>query len=116
MNTGEELQITIGVYYLDGTTGTDNDGGLLPQLPRALPLPVVSADTGEGQVSVTSLTFTTENRDVPQTVTITGQNDDLTDGDQAYTIDIGPASGSAEYEGQNGPSVSVTNVDNDIPG
>ena len=50
-----------------------------------------SSDTTEGTVSPASLTFTTANWNVPQTVTVTGVNDALDDGNVAYTIVTAPA-------------------------
>ena len=44
-----------------------------------------SSDTTEGTVGP-SLTFTTANWNTPQTVTVTGVDDALDDGDIAYTI------------------------------
>ena len=45
-----------------------------------------SSDTTEGTVSPASLTFTTANWNVAQTVTVTGVDDAVVDGDVAYTI------------------------------
>ena len=45
-----------------------------------------SSDTTEGTVVPASLTFTTANWNVAQTVTVTGVDDALDDGDVAYTI------------------------------
>ena len=45
-----------------------------------------SSDTTEGTVGPASLTFTTANWNVAQTVTVTGVDDALVDGDVAYTI------------------------------
>ena len=45
-----------------------------------------SSDTTEGTVSPASLTFTTANWNVAQTVTVTGVDDALVDGNVAYTI------------------------------
>jgi len=39
-----------------------------------------SSDTTEGTISTASLTFTAGNWNVPQTVTVTGVNDDVDDG------------------------------------
>ena len=44
---------------------------------------VVSSDLSEASVSVSSLTFSPSNWDVPQSVTVTGVNDGLGDGDQS---------------------------------
>ena len=50
-----------------------------------------SSDTTEGTVSPASLTFTPANWNAPQTVTVTGVNDAVDDGDIAYTIVTAPA-------------------------
>src|SRR5262245_31655305 len=51
-----------------------------------------SSNPAEGTVSPGSVTFTPDNYDAPQTVTITGVDDDLVDGNQNYTILTSPAS------------------------
>ena len=45
-----------------------------------------SSDTGEGTVSPNSLTFTSGNWSSVQTVTVTGVDDAIGDGNQSYTI------------------------------
>lgn len=74
-----------------------------------------SSDTAEGTVSPASLTFTTSNWNVPQTVTVTGVDDGTTDGDVDYTI-ITAAVTSADsgYNGINPADVSAGNVDDDL--
>ena len=78
---------------------------------------ITSSDTTEGTVAPASLTFTSGNWDTPQTVTITGVDDDLQDGDIAYTI-LNATSTSADgnYNVINPTDVSVTNTDNDTAG
>ncbi len=49
---------------------------------------IVSSDTTEAVVSVSTLTFTPENWNVSQIVTVTGVPDFIDDGDQAFTITI----------------------------
>jgi hypothetical protein len=76
-----------------------------------------SSNTDEGTVAPASLTFTTLNWSTPQTVTVTGVNDDVDDDDVVYTIATDPAtSGDAKYSGQDASDVSVTNVDDDTAG
>ena len=59
-----------------------------------------SSDTTEGTVAPASLTFTTANWNVAQTVTVTGVDDALDDGDVAYTIVTAPATSTdATYSG-----------------
>ena len=64
-----------------------------------------------------SLTFTTANWNVAQTVTVTGVDDALDDGDVAYTIVTAAATSTdATYNGVNATDVAVTNTDNDAVG
>lgn len=76
-----------------------------------------SSDTTEGTVSPQSLTFTQSNWSTPQTVTVTGVDDSIADGDQMYSIITAPASsGDPNYNGFNPSDVLVTNInDDDIP-
>jgi hypothetical protein len=54
-------------------------------------VPISSNDTTEGTVSPTSLLFTPTNWSTAQTVTVTGVDDLVDDGDVAYVAAIGPA-------------------------
>jgi len=75
-----------------------------------------SSDTTEGRVSKSSLVFTPANWKVPQIVTVTGVDDSIVDGDQAYTIVTGPAvckDPASVYNGLDPDDVNVTNKDND---
>jgi len=76
---------------------------------------LTSSDTGEGTVSPASVTFTTANWNTPQTVTVTGVNDDEMDGDIPYTIVTAAATGG-DYAGIDAADVSVTNDDDDTAG
>jgi hypothetical protein len=80
-------------------------------------LSFTSTDTGEGTVSPSSATFTTGNWDTPQTITVTGVADALTDGDQAYTITTSATSSAdANYSGRTVLDVGVTNTHvNQVP-
>ena len=106
-----------------GLTTTENGGTaqftirLASQPVASVTLNVSSSDTTEGTVSPAILTFTTANWDIPQTATVTGVDDALVDGDQAYTIVTAAASSpDPAYNGLNPPDVSVTNTDNDTAG
>src|SRR5688500_14037519 len=78
---------------------------------------LISSDTTEGTVAPASLTFTTANWNVAQTVTVTGVNDTIVDGPIAYTIVTAAATSTdTAYSGVNPSDVSVTNTDNDAPG
>lgn len=83
-----------------------------PQSPVTVYL--VSLDPDEGIANHDSLEFTKDNWFFPQLVTVTGQDDDVADGNQVYTILVGPAvSDDLRYHGQNPDNVTITNLDDD---
>ncbi len=76
-----------------------------------------SSDLTEGTVAPASVTFTTVNWNVAQTVTVTGVDDAVDDGDNGYSILTGAAaSADLAYNGFNPSDVSVTNIDDDAVG
>ena len=78
---------------------------------------VNSSRPGEGRVNPASLTFTQSNWSVPQTVVISGVNDCIADGDQAYRIIAARAvSNDLNYAGVKGPDQTLINLDDDAPG
>ncbi|MBN2777226.1 MAG: HYR domain-containing protein [Bacteroidales bacterium] len=78
---------------------------------------VSSSDLTEGTVSPASLTFTAANWNVEQTVTVTGVDDIIVDGDIPYTVVLALNAGSTTdpvYVAPLDPQdVSVTNLDDD---
>ena len=82
-------------------------------------IPLNSSDTTEGTIgppsSIVLLTFQPDATALnPQTVTITGVQDAIVDGNVAYTIVTGAAtSGDPAYQGLDPADVSVTNLDDD---
>ncbi|MBK8170384.1 MAG: hypothetical protein IPK60_08550 [Sandaracinaceae bacterium] len=91
--------------------GTDTFNIVLTAQPTAsVSVSLMSSNTIEGTVSPASVTFTTTNWSTPQTVTVTGVDDAVLDGDIAYTIVTGnAASADADYNGLAVADVSVTN-------
>jgi hypothetical protein len=76
-----------------------------------------SSDPGEGTISPSTLTFTRDNFDAPQTITITGVQDDVADGARPYTIVLAPAASmDARFDGLDLEDVRVENVDDDSAG
>jgi hypothetical protein len=99
-----------------GTTATFTV--VLTSQPTAdVTIPITSLDLTEGTVSAANLTFTNANWDSAQTVTVTGVDDALIDGDIAYTVEVGdPASADTNYDAlanADTADVSVTNFDDD---
>src|SRR6187431_1014591 len=78
----------------------------------------VSSTSSEGMVSPPSLTFTPNNWQAPQTVTVVGvNNDNVADGNQPYQVTLDPSkSADAAYRGLTSadlPYVNVVNGDDD---
>lgn len=98
--------------------GTANFTVRLNSAPTAnVVLSLSSDDEGEGTVAPASLTFTSENWNAPRTVTVTGVDDAIIDGDQAYLINFSAAASDDEnYDGRTPTAVAVTNVDNETAG
>ncbi len=85
------------------------------QPTAAVSIGVSSDDPSEGTVSTASLSFTTLDWNLAQTVTVTGVNDAVDDGNVAYTVLLAAAVGG-DYTGTNPTDVSATNTDNDPVG
>jgi hypothetical protein len=98
--------------------GSDQFSVVLDAAPTAdVVIPVSSSDTSEGTVDKTQLTFTADNWNVPQVVTVTGVDDTVRDGNVKYVISIGPVQSlDTRYHGLDPDDVEVTNQDNDKPG
>ncbi len=117
---GNQNNTTVGVVT-DNTTET---GGtttftvkLASQPSSDVVIPVVSSDTSEGTVSPSSLTFTSENWNADQTVTVTGADDDLKDGNQSYQVKLGKTtSADPNYNDLDVGTVSIANIDDDTAG
>lgn len=91
---------------------------VLASLPKAdVTYTVTSLDGTEGAVSPGTLKFTTTNGKTAQTVTVTGLNDSVADGDQQYTVRLSNGvSTDADYNNRFGTDLPFSNVDDDIPG
>jgi hypothetical protein len=112
----------ISVTPISGLSTTESGGTatfsvVLNIAPTADVLIGFSSDnTNEGTVNVSNLTFTAANWNIAQTVTVTGVDDLLIDGNQTYNIVLAPAiSSDANYNGLNPNDVTVVNNDNDLP-
>ncbi len=79
-------------------------------------LAIAVSDDTEGTVSTSEVTFTPGNWDTPQTVTVTGLDDDASDGDVTYEIVLGPSvSDDPNYDGLELDDISLVNRDDDAP-
>ena len=99
---------TIAANVIAGGTG-----GLVQMNPKVT-FPLESSLTTEGTVAPAQLVFTVDNWNVPQTVTVTGVDDTVDDGNKLYKITIkAAASVDTLYNGTAGGEVTVLNTDND---
>ena len=127
--TGDAVAVTnedndqAGITVLaDGHTTTEGGGQItvtvkLDSEPTDdVTITLTSSDPSEGEVSKPTLTFTAGDWNQPQTVTITGVDDDVEDGNIGYTITSLASSGDPNYQGRTGDAVAVTNEDNDQAG
>jgi len=111
---------------LSGTTATVSEDGtsatftvVLDAQPTSdVVISATSADTGEVTVSPATLTFTAANWDTPQTVTITGVNDSLSDGNQTTNVTVSVVDGSSDdaFDSVADQVMAVTTSDDDSAG
>ncbi|WP_167882434.1 DUF1554 domain-containing protein [Leptospira sarikeiensis] len=79
----------------------------------------VNANNKEGTIDQTSITFTPSNWDTPQSVVVTGVDDDVMDGNVQYQIGVKKATSSDSKYNNRTPSpnfVTVNNLDDDTAG
>ncbi len=120
-NTDDD-SVGVTVSAISGNTteggGTAEFDIVLDSEPTAnVTIPLNSSDVSEGTIAVANVVFSAANWNVAQTVTVTGVDDALVDGDIAYTIVTGDVtSADLSYDAltaANVADVSVTNTDND---
>jgi hypothetical protein len=105
-----------GNFFTTEAGGTNTFTVVLNTQPTADVIVTLSGlDTTEGSLSPTNLTFTDANWYTPQTVTVTGVDDFVSDGDILYTL-TATASNTGGYTGTETATISVVNQENDIPG
>ena len=111
---------------LSGTTATVSEDGtsatftvVLDAQPTSdVVISATSADTGEVTVSPATLTFTAANWNTPQTVTITGVDDSLSDGNQTTNVTVSVVDGSSDdaFDSVADQVMAVTTSDDDSAG
>lgn len=108
---------TTGLETTESQGTATFDVRLLSQPAANVTVHVASNNAGEGVASPAQLTFTPVNWNAPQQVTITGVNDNVADGNQAYQIVLdGVVSADTLYAARDPADVSVVNLDNDTAG
>lgn len=124
VNADNEVGVTVSAVSLSTTEagGTGTFTVVLNTAPASdVLIGIGSSDTTEGTVagpvSNTTLFFTPGDWNQPQTVTVTGVEDAIDDGNVGYVIQTGNAlSDDPNYNGAIVPDVAVVNIDNDTAG
>ena len=84
-----------------------------PVVPVSIPLR--TGDATEANVSPTSINFDSSNFMIPQTITVTGVNDEIHDGNQTYYIYTNAAdSPGGIYDNKNVSNFAAINIDNEV--
>ena len=105
---------TTGLYTSKAGDFTSFTVVLATQPTANVTLNLSSSNTSEGTVSPSTLTFTTADWNVPQTVTVTGVNDHQS-GSTPYQVVFAPAvSSDFELHGLQPTSVSLTNLPDEV--
>jgi len=111
---GFAIDASGGLFVAETLTTATFTVALKTKPTASVSVTVGSGDTTEGTVSPTSLTFTPTNWNTAQTVTVTGVDDAIVDGNIVFNIAFGAAASTdTSYNGTTPASVSAMNVDND---
>jgi len=106
---------TVGLQTDENGLAAQFDVHLAPAPPLGnVTVALTSSNPSEGQPLTAMLTFTPADYNIPQTVTVLGQDDPLIDGSQPYEINLVASSLDPCYDGAR-ERVSLTNHDNDAP-
>eukprot|EP01063_Lacrimia_lanifica_P037758 TRINITY_DN7861_c0_g4_i1.p1 TRINITY_DN7861_c0_g4~~TRINITY_DN7861_c0_g4_i1.p1 ORF type:complete len:3166 (+),score=728.41 TRINITY_DN7861_c0_g4_i1:103-9600(+) len=114
----------VGVNIAVSTVNTSETGAsaMVEISLKARPLSPVtmglsSSDLTEGAIDATAVTFAPASWNVVQSVKVTGQNDDVDDGDVKYNVVTAPfTSDDAAFAGVNPQDFELTNLDDDSAG
>ncbi len=117
-NADDEYRLVVGEV-----TGQATEAGgtatftvaLLSRPAQAVTVAVTSRDSSEGRVSPSTLTFQPGSWSATRMVTVTGEDDDVDDGDVSWDVRLDPSSGDANYNALADADVSVTTTDDDGP-
>ena len=124
--TLRNLDSALGGYYVSSVSRDTDEAGRTAEFRvrlRSEPtdnvtIYVVSSDTTEGTVSVDNITFTSSNWNADSTVTITGLADNLSDGDQSYSIRLlaDNTTSDLRYKYVDPSDVTLRNLDSALGG
>ena len=106
----------VSISGSDKTTGEDGDTAAFTVSLNAAPtdnvtLNFAASDTTEAKLNTLSLTFTKDNWNVAQTLTVTGVDDDADDGNVAYNLNVTLSSADAQYAALKVTPIALVNND-----
>jgi hypothetical protein len=123
-NTDDDVAGTPGMTLSKNVVATSEPNGadsftvVLNQQPATdVVIDISSNDTGEAVPTPALLTFSNVDWNVPQNVTVTGQDDPEVDGAQnfALTVSVNDAASDDAYDVLSDQVVNGTNADDDVP-
>ena len=125
VSVGDDDAAGFSVVQSSGSTSVNESGAgttdtftvVLNKQPNSnVVFSLTGVDSTEASLSASTLTFTTSNWNVAQTVTVTGINDDLDDNDQTSTVNIAVNDGLSDnnFDPLADQTVTITTVDNDV--
>ena len=115
--TGITVEPTSGLVTTEGGGEAKFEVELESEPSEDVLVPLTSTDASEGVPDPPELRFTPRNWDTPQEVTVRGVDDDLQDGNQAYSIILGEADSDDKFYDGFAPrtrTVFLRNDDNDF--
>ena len=114
-STGVEKKTTSNSALTTEAGGTVTAQVRLTSMPLStVTVTPTSSDNGEGQVSPDTLSFTNKSWNTYQTLTITGVDDNVTDGTQTYQIDFKLSTEDTKYSSLSVSSLSMSNKDDEV--
>ena len=114
-STGVEKKTTSNSALTTEAGGTVTAQVRLTSMPLStVTVTPTSSDNGEGQVSPDTLSFTNKSWNTYQTLTITGVDDNVTDGTQSYQIDFKLSTEDTKYSSLSVSSLSMSNKDDEV--
>ena len=105
---------TVGLYTSEAGDSTSFTVVLATEPNSNVPLKLSSSNTSAGLVSPSTLTFTPADWNVPQTVTVTGVNDNQSGSTPYQVVFAQVISGDYRYDGFQPTSVSLTNLPDEV--
>ena len=117
-NDTPDFTVSETTLFVDENGSTQTFEVLLSTAPTSIVVfKLLSDATDEATVSPTTLMFTTANWNSPQTVTITGVNDNLVDGTQTanITVAVDATASDDNFDDLTTKTVMVSVEDNDTP-